>query len=179
MSAVTDIALEVKYLSVLDHPNIIKIRGMASSDPCAKDFLFLLDRLFETLNDRIMAWRNFLHKLSGGFERFFHLKRGQKEREKHQHLADRLCVAEEICCALEYLHSKRYEAILILFAINLFDNHLIYVQPLLICSLHSFRIIFRDLVRQSYKILQYLKIHHCYICVSLSENWNGNRNRKI
>lgn len=51
--AAIDVIMEARYLSKFDHPNIIKVRGLSSD---ASPFL-VLDRLDETLEMRIIRWR--------------------------------------------------------------------------------------------------------------------------
>ena len=51
----SDLALEKEFLTSLDHPHIIKLRGVARSGP-AGDAL-VLDRLAETLDQRMKRWR--------------------------------------------------------------------------------------------------------------------------
>jgi len=47
-----------RFLSQIEHPNIIKLRAVASCDPCSGDFFLVLDRLYDTLHQRIRKWRN-------------------------------------------------------------------------------------------------------------------------
>jgi len=95
VNTVTDLVLEARFLSVVRHPNIIKMRAMASGDPFQPSFFIVLDRLYDTLKDRIGVWHK---KNARGW--FFDF--GQK-REK-RFLAERLMAAYDIASALEYLH---------------------------------------------------------------------------
>jgi serine/threonine protein kinase len=66
--AAIDLVLEGQLLLVLDHPSIISIRAwsgrgpesFASGDP--RDFFIIIDRLPESLEDRMWAWRTKLIK---------------------------------------------------------------------------------------------------------------------
>ena len=56
-------ALEAEFLAKLDHPNIIKLRGLTHSGaagfangPCG--YFLIIDRLFETLRERIKRWHD-------------------------------------------------------------------------------------------------------------------------
>ena len=56
-------ALEAEFLAKLDHPNIIKLRGLTHSGaagfangPCG--YFLIIDRLFETLKERINWWHD-------------------------------------------------------------------------------------------------------------------------
>jgi serine/threonine protein kinase len=63
-SAATDLILEAHFLSYLDHPNILKLRGVAmggthsfASTGHFDGFFIVTDRLKETLDDRIRRWK--------------------------------------------------------------------------------------------------------------------------
>jgi len=105
VTSVIDLALEAKLLSHLsDHPNIIKIRGvMNATSYCEKDFFIILDRLYETLADRInVTWKKKYNKMNvlplvtdcGGMKR-------------NSLNAERLRVAYYIARALEHIHEHR------------------------------------------------------------------------
>jgi len=50
-------AVEIRVLSFIDHPNIIKAHGMAQfASPCESKFFLLLDCLHDTLDKRIEYW---------------------------------------------------------------------------------------------------------------------------
>lgn len=94
-SGVIDLALEVKFLSMLRHPNIIKLRAIADMNSCAKNFFVVLDRLDMTLNEQINVWKK--EKPS----RFF------AKQKREDFLALRLNVAYGISSALSYIHDNR------------------------------------------------------------------------
>ena len=100
VNAVVDMALEAKFLAAVRHPNIIKMRAMASGDLCQANFFIIMDRLYDTLNDRIQQWQK---KQSNGLVRLFDF---QKKKEK-RFIAERLTVAYDIASALEYLHNLK------------------------------------------------------------------------
>jgi serine/threonine protein kinase len=54
--AAVDLAMEAKYLSCMDHPNIIKLRGISQCWERATSFI-LMDQLTETLDQRISQWK--------------------------------------------------------------------------------------------------------------------------
>ncbi|CAB9501268.1 activated protein kinase kinase kinase [Seminavis robusta] len=61
-TACCDIVVESKYLRALDHPNILKLRGLSKAS-CAgfangpEGFFVIVDRLQETMLDRINRWK--------------------------------------------------------------------------------------------------------------------------
>ena len=91
MIGVEDLIHETVMLASLAHPNIIKIHGRAGgkSDRITDGIFILLDRLMETLHDRMIRWKN--------------LRQGGKNDTLS--LA-RIKVACSIADALSYLHSK-------------------------------------------------------------------------
>ena len=90
-----DLEQEAEFLSTLDHPNILKVRGWATNGyesyfkQHRHDAYFLIvDRLTETLTDRIERWAK------------------DFEAGSNELLIDQLKVASSISHALEYLHNK-------------------------------------------------------------------------
>ena len=58
----SDIALEAEFLASLNHPHIIKLRGMTHSKAAgfangAQGFFLIIDRLEETLDHCIQTWK--------------------------------------------------------------------------------------------------------------------------
>ncbi|KAL3922574.1 MAG: hypothetical protein SGILL_002131 [Bacillariaceae sp.] len=95
--------LEAKFLASLEHPNIIKLRGMAAAGTSGfagmqeRGYFLLLDRLQCTLEDKIDLWRDYDKSLSVD-------RVGKKRR---YFLAERLHVAFDVCAALDYLHANQ------------------------------------------------------------------------
>lgn len=92
MIGVQDLIHETVMLASLAHPNIIRIHGRAGgkSDRITDGIFILLDRLTETLPDRIIRWKNMTHG-----------------RKNDNNLSlSRIKVACSIADALSYLHSK-------------------------------------------------------------------------
>jgi len=104
----TDLVTEAKILSVLDHPNIIKLHGVAAGSPDEKiatgeerAFFIAVEQLHDTLDQRMESWRIATERynfISSKMPRFF--------RRKNQQLVERLKVAIELASALEYVHSN-------------------------------------------------------------------------
>lgn len=90
--AASDLVIEAAYMSVLDHPNILKVRGLpfagiqAFDDGGHDGYFIILDRLQETLENRIHKWRQPLNDASLA--------------EKGEH-------AVQIARAIAYLHERR------------------------------------------------------------------------
>ena len=62
-SAATSLAIEVKILCSISHPNIIKLRGLCSHGEmgfCSgtpEGYFLVFDRLYDTLDQRLAQWR--------------------------------------------------------------------------------------------------------------------------
>lgn len=98
-----DLATESKYLSSLSHPNIMKVRGISKCGPTEEGFFVLLDRLYETLADRLTKWMHadLNSKGPSGF-----IMGGGAKKQRNL-LCERLMIACNIAEALDYLHDKR------------------------------------------------------------------------
>ena len=99
-----DLVVEAKFLASLEHPNIIKLRGMAAAGTQGfatleeRGYFLLLDRLQCTLEDKIDVWREYDESLS---------RSERNEKKRRYFLAERLHVAFDVCAALDYLHTNQ------------------------------------------------------------------------
>jgi serine/threonine protein kinase len=112
-AAVRDLEMEAYLLSRIHHPNIITLRGMSSGGfkvdtTCVRrDTHFLiLDRLKETLNDRITRWKLEINRSQRGI-RVSMLNHDRIRKRNQKLFMEQLTVAYGIASALEYLHSLR------------------------------------------------------------------------
>ena len=94
---------EVIFLSQLSHPNIIKMRGYSSLDSKHFDFFAILDRLFETLSERINGkWTKRYNETKSK------LFGGEKDKTKRNHFwSERLLTLYDLSSAFRYLHERR------------------------------------------------------------------------
>ena len=95
-SAAIDLCIEVKFLTRLNHPNIVKVRGLAGGWTSAfayrhDGFFIVMDRL-EPLDHRIHRWRDRLYRYP---------ERGQVS------IARKIDYAYQVADAISYLHDRR------------------------------------------------------------------------
>ena len=100
VNAAVDLAVEFKFLSAVRHPNIIKMRAVSMGDIYDSQAFLILDRLYDTLDDRLLQWKRRDQNFFTYFLDF------QKKREK-SFFAKRLLVAYDIASALAYLHDSK------------------------------------------------------------------------
>jgi len=103
IAGVVDLAMEAKFLAVIRHPNIVKMRGMANLTPFEPGFFIVLDRLYDTMSERLKAWTKRASQLKG-LGRMMDRK-GEKKKE---FAFDRFLVALDLCSALGFLHTNKY-----------------------------------------------------------------------
>jgi len=97
VNAVVDLAVEARFLSVIRHPNIIKMRAMEESHSFHSDYFVVLDRLFDIMPQRLVKWKK---QKATGFSKLF----DRKGKKAQAFWVERLTVAYDIACALSYLH---------------------------------------------------------------------------
>jgi len=105
-----DLVMEAKFLASLDHPNIIKLRGMAAAGTSgfasckAMGYFLILDGLMSTLADRLKEWKEQSLKLEHNFPLKLFDRGGKRDSA---FLANRLHIAFNVACALRYLHENK------------------------------------------------------------------------
>lgn len=97
-AALTDLAIEAKLLSVIQHPHIIQVRGLADVDCCSEDFFIILERVKVTLAEKFSIWKKEIPRYEHG---------SNMRNFKNRLLSERLSVGHDICSALDYLHQNR------------------------------------------------------------------------
>jgi len=95
INGIVDLAIEARFLSVIRHPNIIKMRAVSSCTPFSRDYYVVLDRLYDILTRRLSAWKK---KTPG---------RMSANKKKIAFWVERITVAHDIASALNYLHNLR------------------------------------------------------------------------
>jgi len=99
LQAAMDMATETYFLSVLDHDHILKLRAVGQGDMFSPRYFLVLDRLYDTLSDRIEgAWQQQRDHL---VHSIFVWNRARKLRALWD---ERMTVMKDLAGALNYLH---------------------------------------------------------------------------
>ena len=102
VGGIIDLATECRFLSVIRHTNIIKMRAFADGNIFDSSFFVVLDRLYDTLTLKISKWKKADSKYSGIGKML-----DMKGKKKNKVWIDRLLCVYDLCTALEYLHSNK------------------------------------------------------------------------
>lgn len=100
VNGIMDLAIEARFLAVIRHPNIIKMRAMAVGTSYSRDFFVVLDRLYDILTVRLVTWKK---RKPGGLKKLM----DSKGKKALAFWLERVTVAHDIACALKYLHSLK------------------------------------------------------------------------
>lgn len=100
VNGVVDLAIEARFLAIVRHPNIIKMRAMAASSPFDGQFFLILDKLYDILPGRIKKWQK---TKPSGLKKL--MDRGGKRASEA--FVERLTVGYDLSCALKYLHDHK------------------------------------------------------------------------
>ena len=107
VQAITDLVMEAKILSALEHPHIIKLRAIKAGNRFRPDFFILLDRLYETLGQRIEIWRDQIKGTTNSHNIFHRILSFRRHRiAKASSFQDRVVQAYHLSAALNYLHRQ-------------------------------------------------------------------------
>ena len=102
LQGIADLVIEARLLSVIQHENIIKLRGIADCGYFNRDFFIVMDRLQITLDRQLVRWA--AAESSSSCSCFS----SQKNKQTAQDVLDeKLAAGLGISSALEHLHSKK------------------------------------------------------------------------
>ena len=102
IQGIMDMAIEMRFLSDLEHPNIVKMRAISTVGAFDENFFICMDRLYDTLEQRLVKWKSRKAHSSG-----LAGKLADRKGSKAQSLMeDRLVAAFDLSSAFEYLHSR-------------------------------------------------------------------------
>jgi len=101
LQGILDMAIETRFLSYLEHPNIVKLRAIGKGDPFHDDYFIVMDRLYDTLQARILKWAG-RNNRNTGLGRFIDRK-GTKLAALYE---ERIVAAYDLSSAVAYLHEN-------------------------------------------------------------------------
>mmetsp|Transcript_26507 Transcript_26507/g.39213 ORF Transcript_26507/g.39213 Transcript_26507/m.39213 type:complete len:438 (+) Transcript_26507:151-1464(+) len=111
IKAASELILECKYLSGLNHRNIIRVRGVAKGDASAYEnggfadsYFVLMDRIETTLKNKLAIWK--MADQHGHGNTPFQ-KGGQNTPSGLKVTSQRLEIVRDLASACEYLHAQR------------------------------------------------------------------------
>mmetsp|Transcript_12102 Transcript_12102/g.22649 ORF Transcript_12102/g.22649 Transcript_12102/m.22649 type:complete len:404 (-) Transcript_12102:3051-4262(-) len=102
---VIDLAVEARFLRRLVHPNIVAMCATANSDPLESRFFIMLERLDETLEDKLVSWRKEINKTRSIWCGPFGYCCANKAALQKTWI-ERMEVAISIASAIKYLHDE-------------------------------------------------------------------------
>ena len=109
----SDLVQEAEFLSVLQHPNIIKLRGSSDEDYLGfvkgpKGYFLIIDRLDEVLTNRIVKWKKVVSGKGSLLKSITRRNSDVSDSSKDENnlLEERLEVLLQIAAAFVYLHEK-------------------------------------------------------------------------
>jgi len=101
---IVDMVVETRFLSYLEHTNIIKLRAVASTDPFVDEHYFIvMDRLYDTLQTRLKTWQKLSSRSKGALAKLVTDRDGTKLAAMHE---QRMVAAFDLSAAIAYLHSN-------------------------------------------------------------------------
>lgn len=98
LKGLVDLVIEAKFLSAIDHPNIVRLCGISTEG--LSDFI-VVERLRETLSMRFRTWTKIDRQCKGITGVFT----GSKSKKTLLY-EDRIKAAHDIACAMDYLHYR-------------------------------------------------------------------------
>ena len=102
LQGIQDMAVEMRFFSDIEHPNIIKLRALPDSKNLDETSFIVMDRLYDTLEQRIKKWET-RQKRMGGLGKLVGRGSAQKKAELFE---ERVVAAFDLSSAFEYLHSR-------------------------------------------------------------------------
>jgi serine/threonine protein kinase len=102
MNGMADLATETLFLASLQHPNIIKLRGIAKEDMFSEEYYLILDRLYDTLTVRVRKWKK-RKKQSQGIMGSFKDRDGSAKKQLFE---ERMQYGLDLAAAIAYIHKQ-------------------------------------------------------------------------
>jgi len=101
MDAVVDLACEAEFMKRISHSNIVRLRAVVG-EPGTLKFALVLDRLTQTLNEKLLTWKANVKECRGKWGIF-----GRDNEKLDRMLTERMLVSFDIARALQHLHKRK------------------------------------------------------------------------
>lgn len=101
LKGTVDLAMETRFLSTLQHNNIISLEGISRNGAFSGGYFIILERLDETMKRRIKSWMDVDRQCKGITGIFT----GSKKKA-HKLKLERISSACDLTAAMEFLHRK-------------------------------------------------------------------------
>ena len=101
LKGTVDLAMETRFLALLDHENIVSISGVSSSGPFSENYFIVLEKLNETLAKRVKVWMD-LDRQCKGITGVF---TGSKKKARRLQF-ERISAARSLVAGMEFLHQQ-------------------------------------------------------------------------
>ena len=99
-----DLTIETKVLSILSHPNIIRLKGFSRYELFQHDYFIIVEKLDCTLRHKLDHWKKTEGNNAGFFRKLIERK---KKKNSSTTLKEKLAIFRDLASALAYMHSIR------------------------------------------------------------------------
>ena len=101
LKGTVDLAMETRFLTLLDHENIVCIKGVSSTGAFSDGFFILLEKLNETLGKRVKVWMDMDRQCKGITGVFT----GSKNKARRLQ-SERISAARSLVAGMDFLHQR-------------------------------------------------------------------------
>jgi len=95
-----DLAIEARFLAVIEHPHLIKMRAVANVGAFDDGYFIVLDRLYDTLETKVGKWKSSTKKSNS----FIRSISGLGKKKKKDLICQKIGTALDISSAMKYMH---------------------------------------------------------------------------
>lgn len=101
LKGTVDLAMETRFLALLDHENVVCLKGVAECGAFSDGYFIILEKLNETLGRRVKVWMDMDRQCKGITGVF------TGSRKKAQRLQfERISAARSLVAGMDYLHER-------------------------------------------------------------------------
>jgi serine/threonine protein kinase len=104
IQGIMDMATETRVLSDISHPNIIRMRACASVTPYDEKYFIVMDRLYDTMEGRIIKWCRKVKQNSSFLGKIVLDRKGDKRKSI---LEEKLVAGFDLSAAIGYMHDRK------------------------------------------------------------------------